>query len=272
MGSRVVSKMGRGGLLLVCLFALVPQAPSQTAPTPHEDAKTFAYEVASIRPAKPSDGMSWNTTVDGFTAKGASARWLIMNAYDLITEDQLSGLPEWANTEQFDLQAKVDADTSEALKKLSGKEKGQQYDHMLQALLAGRFNLKIRRETKPIPVYALVVAKGGAKLKETPVNTPMDYAWNSGGNGSTFSGHGIETGNLASNLSGTVGRLIVDKTGLTGKYDVELKWSSEDNPGSGDSGPSIFTALQEQLGLKLESTKAPVETIVVEHIDKPSEN
>src|SRR5665213_1569209 len=240
------------------------------APTPSGDAKTFVYEVVSIRPAKDSNSTSWRSTDDGVIMSGMSARSLVMGAYGLITDDQLSGLPAWADSDQFDIQAKMDTDTAEAFKKLSKKEKGRQSDLMLQAVLAERFNLKIRRETKEIPVYALVIAKGGSKLKETPASTPMGYTMNSGSNGQVLNGHGIEIESLVYGLSGNVGRLIVDKTGLTGKYDMDLKWSSEDNPGTGDSGPSIFTALQEQLGLKLESTKAPVETIAVEHIDKPS--
>ncbi len=216
--------------------------------------------------------MSWRSTDDGVIMSGMRARSLVMGAYGLITDDQLSGLPAWADRDQFDIQAKMDTDTAEAFKKLSKKEKDRQSDLMLQAVLAERFNLKIRRETKEIPVYALVIAKGGAKLKETPASTPMGYTMNSGSNGQVLNGHGIEIESLVYGLSGNVGRLIVDKTGLTGKYDMDLKWSSEDSPGTGDSGPSIFTALQEQLGLKLESTKAPVETIAVEQIEKPSPN
>jgi len=226
-----------------------------------------AYDVVSIRPAKPSNDMSWKTTDDGFFTSGTSVRKLIMDVYGLITNDQLSVLPDWADT-RFDIQAKVDSDTGAALKKLSEKDRNQQYNLMLEAVLAERFNLKIRRETKEISVYALVVAKGGAKLKETPPNIPMGYTMKFGPSLCVLSGHGIEIAALAQSLSGNAGRMIVDKTGLTGKYDMDLKWSPEENQSSDDSGPSIFTAVQEQLGLKFESTRAPMETIVVEHIDR----
>src|SRR6202012_5609528 len=99
----------------------------------------------------------------------------------------------------------------------------QQYDLMLQAVLADRFNLRVHRETKVIPVYAMVVAKGGAKLKETPPDVPMGYGASSGSGGSTMRGQGIEISSLIHYLSGDVGRVIVDQTGLSGKYDMDLK-------------------------------------------------
>ena len=139
---------------------------------------------------------------------------------------------------------------------------------MLRALLADRFHLQVRHELKQLPVYEFVVAKGGAKLKESPASAPIGYSMSSG----RINGHGIEIANLAHSLAGVAGRLIIDKTGLTGKYDIDLNWSGEDSSGTTDSGPSIFAALQEQLGLKLEPAKAAVDTIVVEHIEKPSEN
>jgi uncharacterized protein (TIGR03435 family) len=267
----LLAMAGAFAMTVPVAFGLV-QARQIHAPAPSGDAKTFAYEVVSIRISKPSNTSSWNPTDDGFVMSGIDARSLVMSAYDLIADDQVAGLPAWTDSDRFDIQAKMETGASEALKKLPQKERDRQRGLMLQAVLEERFHLKIRRETREIPVYVLVLVKGGARLKETPASTPMGYTVNGGSDGQVLNGHGIEIKQLASSLSGTVGRLIVDKTGLSGKYDMDLKWSSEDNPGSADSSPSIFTALQEQLGLKLESTKAPVETIVVEHIDKPSDN
>jgi uncharacterized protein (TIGR03435 family) len=193
-----------------------------------------------------------------------------MDAYGVFMEDQITGLPDWANTTQFEVEAKLDPDRAEAQGKLSREERGKQDSEMLQALLEERFHLKIHHELKQLPVYALVVAKGGAKLKESPAEIPGGYGMSMGAG--HISGHGMEIPSLVISLSGVAGRLIVDKTGLTGKYEVELNWSLDDSTGSSDSGPSIFTAMQEQLGLKLESTKAPVDTIVIEHLEKPSEN
>jgi len=253
-----------------CVIALstalcVGQAPTEPAAT--VDVKSFAYDVVSVKPDHsngPNSG-SWRSTKNGFSAN-VPVRSLIMSAYDVLMENQISGLPGWGNTDQFDVEAKMDADTMAAFEKLSKNDQGKQYSAMFQKLLADRFNLKVREETKELPVYALTIAKGGPKLKVSAKDS--GYSMGAG----SLKGTNIPMELLALNLSGQVGRLIVDKTGLTGKYDVDLKWTMDDDPGAGNSGPSLFTALQEELGLKLDSIKAPVKIIVIEHIEKPSEN
>jgi uncharacterized protein (TIGR03435 family) len=260
-------------LILLCMVYLLASilmtqgqdASSSTKAT----VATPAYDVVSIKPDKGNGPYSgwWRGNDDGFSAD-VTVRNYIMSAYNLIMENQISGLPEWANSTQFEIQAKLDPDKLETYKKLSREDRGKQDSLMLQALLADRFQLKIRHELKQLPVYQLVVAKGGPRVKETPSTVEMGYSVGSG----HLSGHGIEIQSLTVSLSNIAGRLIVNKTGLTGKYDIDLAWSRETGPESGDTAPSLFTALQEQLGLKLESTKAPVETIVIEHIEKPSEN
>jgi uncharacterized protein (TIGR03435 family) len=170
---------------------------------------------------------------------------------------------------------------------------------MVQALLADRFKLKVSHQTKELPVYALVVAKGGPKLTETQVPPPTPdgtAAPNRGFRGIRMGGPGqltgtnIDMGLLADLLSGQreLGRLVIDQTGLKGNYDWTLKWTPDRSDPmfkapdggqpSGDalpadsSGPSLFTALEEQLGLKLEARKGPVETLVIDSIEKSSEN
>lgn len=158
---------------------------------------------------------------------------------------------------------------------------------MLQALLAERFKLKLHSETKVLPMYDLVLAKNGSKLKAAAVpDAPADKA-----NGpetakphgmmtmgpGMLEGQGLSITAVANQLSYIVHYSVVDKTGLTGAYDLDLKWTPDDaGPLSGDalggSGPSFFTALQEQLGLKLQSTKGPVETLTIDHAELPSEN
>ncbi len=231
----------------------------------------LAYDVVSVKPDKGKGPYSawWKTNADGFSAN-LTVRNFVSNAYGLFMEDQIAGLPEWANTAQYEIQAKLDPDKLEAYEKLSGKERGEQDAAMLQALLADRFHLKVRHELKPLPVYELVVAKGGPKLTESPPEASARYGMSM--SAGRISGHDMKIPNLAVSLSGVAGRLIVDKTGLTGNYEVELNWSRDDNSGSIDSGPSIFAALQEQLGLKLEPAKAPVDTVVIEHIERPSAN
>jgi len=156
-----------------------------------------------------------------------------------------------------------------ALKKLSNKEAEQRRNAMLLAALVDRLNLKTHVATKELPVYLLVVARGGPKLKETPAGTQGGFTVRAG----ELSGHGILMESLAYSVGGATGRIVIEKTGLTGRYDIELKWAADRAEGAtNDTGPDIFTALQEQLGLKLESGKAPIESVIIEHIEKPSEN
>jgi uncharacterized protein (TIGR03435 family) len=195
---------------------------------------------------------------------------------------------------------------------------------MLQKLLQARFQLTLHRDTKELPVYNLVIAKGGSKLQESKpddsagsAGKPMDAALAAsianakggtsggpmvvagGGNaagggknvaaapggGATFSfsggrggvrttsARGVTTAGLAGTLASIAGRPVLDKTGLTGKYDYKLEYAPEDSQSDADpAGPSIFTAVQEQLGLKLEAAKGPVEIVVIDHIEKPSGN
>lgn len=161
----------------------------------------------------------------------------------------------------------MDEETLSVLQKLPSKEQTWQRQFMRQALLADRFKLQIRRETKEMPVYALVVAKGGLKLKESRVIVKM---WSAGGGRITIKAG--RTDDLVIGLTSDVDRAVVNKTGLTGKYDIDLKWTTDDRQGTPDAGPSIFTALEEQLGLKLMPTKGPVDVLVVDHVERPSEN
>ena len=138
----------------------------------------------------------------------------------------------------------------------------------MRQILEDRFALKYHIEKRELPLYDLVIAKHGPKIKES---TPGGNFTN-GMSPGKLSMHAYPMSALAASLSGAVGRLIIDKTGLTGQYDIDLTWAWRDDPGSGDTGPSIFTAIQEQLGLKLEPAKAPIDVVVIDHIERPSEN
>ena len=159
---------------------------------------------------------------------------------------------------------------------------------MMQAMLADRFKLKAHRETKDLPMYALVVAKGGFKLKDADPNNTYPNGIK-GPDGVSHAGmmmmrrdmltaQAVPISSLAGNLAGQLHRIVLDRTGLTGKYDITLRWSPDEmsneqqDAATTISAPSIFTALDEQLGLKLESTRGPVDAIVVDHIEMPSEN
>ena len=281
-------------LLLVAVLAAFCQpnvAQSQGATQAAKAAaKVPEFEVASIKPNTSGLGMMrFIFTPDGCSATNISLDFLVSNAYG-ISRDLISGGPNWIVSSRYDVEAKVaGADVAEWHRlDLS------QRNSMLQPLLADRFKLRVHKETKLLSIYELVIAKNGPKLKEAkPGDT--DTSGTRGANRFSRPGtiliatQGMSIATLANRLSELLHSTIVDKTGLTGKYDIMLEWTSEDGPapmppGPGgdqrgtdsapppDSGPSIFTAIQEQLGLKLQSTKGPVETLVIDHVEQLSEN
>jgi uncharacterized protein (TIGR03435 family) len=205
------------------------------------------------------------------------------------------------DSDAYDIDAKMDDDAAAAWQKLPEEDQAEQYRGMFQSLLADRFKLKVSRETKELPVFALVVAKGGIKFSPTKLPPDDPAGTDSSGNagqperGTSISGNGRETPATCNGVKMSAwaaalsrqpkveGRLVLDQTGLTGEYDFAMKWArqrdSDFREGGGGaavaldtSGPSLFTALQEQLGLKLEAKKGPVDTIAIVHIERPSEN
>jgi uncharacterized protein (TIGR03435 family) len=150
---------------------------------------------------------------------------------------------------------------------------------MLQTLLADRFSLQIHRETKPLPVYLLTVAKNGPKLKAAAQPGNGSVLWGLAGKPSGeasvhLTAKAASLPRLADSLSNIAGRPVLDQTGLNGSFDFTLEYASEANtPGATPfAGPALFTAFQEQLGLKLEATRAPLEILVIDHVEKPSPN
>jgi uncharacterized protein (TIGR03435 family) len=251
-------------LLVFTTTAALSQAPDPPKSDPV--SKPLPWDVVSVKPHKVGDDVgSWmRTTPAGFSAIVA-VRSLIMTANNLIMLDQVSGLPGWAENENFDVEGKMDAEAAEAFKKLSRNDQAYQRRLMMQTLLADRFKLKVHHDLRELPVYNLLIAKNGVKMKEA--SQAEDYSWSMGLGRITSKGMPIAS--LAVCLSNPVGRMIVDKTGLTGKYEIDLTWAWNDDPASGDSGPSLFTALQ---GLRLEPAKAPIDVVVIDHIERPSEN
>jgi len=236
-------------------------------------ARAQAFEVASIRLNKTGiRGGSADFPRGGerFTATNMPFGALVLIAYN-VTVRQLSGPGDFLS-EKYDVAAKA------------GHAAGpDEMRRMLQALLADRFKLAIRRETKEVPVYALTVGKGGAKLRRS--DSPEGWAeaprTPSGAGGiEPSSGRLVfkneSMGDFAwalSRMAGFGDRVVVDHTGLKGRYDFELTF--ERNRAAQESGiedPPIFSAIEEELGLKLESTKRPVEFLIVEHVEWPSEN
>lgn len=249
--------------------------------------KAQEFEAAVIKPSPPvKDGrfMVGMQMLPGgrISMGGVTVSLLIQQAYQ-VRDFQVVGGPDWIRSERYDVIAKPENAASPELVRV-----------MMQALLKDRFQLKFHRETKELPTYALVVAKGGPKLKvsETP---PVESEGPGRGRGGQmrmmgrghFEANGLPVSALANQLAQTLGRSVIDKTGLTGDYDFKLDWTPDENqrgliggpggeaprePSAPAEGVSIFTAVQDQLGLKLESTKGPVEILVIEGVEKASEN
>ncbi len=173
--------------------------------------------------------------------------------------------PSWLATTRFDIQAKADAEGQ--IQRFASDQHQEVKRHMVQALLADRFNLRLHQETRTMPAYDLILAKGGSKLQLSKSNGKSISS------GRTyFKGQGLTTTIIAQQLSQITGRIVVDKTNLTDRYDLELQWTPDDAPVADNSAPSLFTAIQEQLGLKLEPAKEPVPVLVIDQIDPPTPN
>lgn len=211
-------------------------------------------------------GMSlrnWSLQVDNLFLKS-----LITSAYG-VREGLLSGLPHWAEVARYDIRAKVtDIDP-----KTLGAMSREQRRAIMAALLEERFQLKVHTVTKILPVYHLLVTKNGPHFKESAYD----------GNGGLPQARKVTKTEFtvprttmfifSSFLEEVTGRTVIDKTGLNGMYDLHLRWAEALATNSdGDGSPDIFTALQEQMGLRLQADKGPVETLVVDHIARPSEN
>jgi bla regulator protein BlaR1 len=249
----------------------------------------LTFEVASIKPADPD---ARGTSIQfmpggGLKMTGIPLRGMITFAYD-VRDFQVSGGAGWVGNERFDVMAKADRTAVDgpvdfaAMNDSQRKTVRDQIGERLRALLADRFQLAVHKETKEQPIYALVVSKNGAKLQETKeAGSRQGMSMNRG----RLQAMGAPIEMLGQTLSNVTGRPVVDKTGLTGKYDFVVEWTPDiadarqqgfgngvTEPAPAPGGPTIFTALQEQLGLKLESQKGPVENIVIDRAEKPSEN
>jgi bla regulator protein BlaR1 len=259
------------------MFAQSP--PSIAVPLP-------AFEVASIRVNHSGDLRVAVLFQSGrFVARTATVNLIVAVAYN-VHPYQISGGPSWVSSERYDIQAKEPDEVAEELRKLPPERGRERQSLLLRSLLAERFKLKVSRRSEELPVYALVVAKSGPKLQPTPPDEKgPDIRMGPGQ--LTCRGLGMPT--LATVLSNQLSRTVLDQTGLKGNFDFTVEWSRDQTlsgmsrqtaPGVAgpdaapldSSGPSFFTAVQEQLGLKLEPTKGPVEVIVIDHIERPSEN
>ena len=222
-----------------------------------------AYDVAAIKPNLTGSGNSQTHGTKGqIVFVNQSLRRYIERAWNVATI-QIAA-PDWLGSLNFDITAKYPPDASPEDRQI-----------MLQTLLEDRFKLTIHHETKEMPGYALVQAKGGIKLH--PVEKTGASSSNSnGGRIQTLKATNIPMSFLADFIGRQLGQAVVDKTAAPGVYDLELRWTNDDQiptDPAAESAPSLFTAIQETLGLRLQAEKVPVDMIVVDHIERePSEN
>lgn len=250
-------------------FCLAVTAGAQANSGDTLNGKPLRYEVASIRVSKPGNGMSVSTEPSRLVMGNSNFLNLLFNAFPIRPHDDIPGMPSWGTTAEFDIDAKMDDDLAVELQKLPGPERWEKRKLMLQALLADRFKMRFHFETRERPIYSLQIAKGGFKFKEVAEKDPdRGSSWGPG----SVEVRGGSTKRLAFSLSDMLGRMVRDDTGLTGRYYLLLQWTPEEKQSEGEVGPTVFTALQEQLGLKLVPAKGPVETLVIDHVEKPSEN
>jgi uncharacterized protein (TIGR03435 family) len=260
------------------------QAQSTSSNTP-----VLAYDVAAIKLDNSGSGdVGYKNPPDGLVLTNIPLVQVIRLAYQ-VQDPQLLGVPDWIRAERYDIDAKMDEAVAAAFNKLDAEGRRLARLQMLQALLADRFKLVVHRDSRDVSVFMLVAGKNGPKLKETPAVSPAPGApavMPTGGpsirnsrNGTgpiTLTVYRCKGESLANMLSPYAGRPVVDKTGLASKYDFILRFLPDDAPASESASDptatSLFTAVQDQLGLKLEAGRGPVEHIVIDHIERPSGN
>jgi uncharacterized protein (TIGR03435 family) len=251
----------------------IPEPPPRLPPMAADANPEF--EVATVKPSKPdTPGKMFGIRGRHFSTLNTTLDDLITFAYGVHVKQIVDG-PAWFGSDKYDLDGQPDG---------QGQPNEKQWKTMVQKLLADRFKLTFHRDKKELSAYVLVVGKNGPKLTKSqgePNGLP----------GLMFRGPGIFNASNATmmNFAGilqaaVLDRPVVDQTGLQGKYDFPLKWTPDESQfasfgqkipppsDNADAPPGLFTAIQEQLGLKLESTKAPVEVLVIDHVEKPSEN
>jgi len=268
-----------GSALLMC--SLVAAGQDATPRLLGDDGKPIEFDVVSIKPnhsgATEMSILSPPMT-DSVTIKNMPPDQILQWAFGIFLPSQITGLPGWASNERYDITAKVGPADVAAFRKVTDPI---QRAPMLQKILMDRFHLAFHYETRELPVYLLVVAKSGMRMTEIqPAIGPNGMKDGGGrqlGRGRIQS-MGQPMKPLVNALTHELGRPVVDQTGLTGYYNFTLKWTPDEGlapkGASPDdtAAPSIFTAVQEQLGLKLENGKAPIPVLVVDRLEQPSEN
>jgi uncharacterized protein (TIGR03435 family) len=258
----IVSAVTLGGLVIAGAFTPQWIAFAQSARP--------AFEVSAIkRSTSTSNNGGIRFTAGGLTAENAPLRFIIAFAYH-IRDFQLLGAPGWTESERYEISAKSE-----------GKTDPEEIRLMLQALLEDRFRLKIHRGTEQRTAFILSPAKGGIKVRESKADCAALANENSTrgrtcgswfGSGDQFVGTKISMMQLGEWLSNQIEGPVVDRTGFNGTFDVQLRWSTDDQADAANTAPAIFTAVQEQMGIRIESGKGPVETLTIDHVERPDAN
>jgi uncharacterized protein (TIGR03435 family) len=243
-------------IALVACFACLGQEPASQK-----------FDVASIKPAVGGMRPDVKTSPGSLTLRNQSLLYLIQWAYD-TPPFQIQG-PDWLNDNRFDVIAKAEAGGDDAKLRL-----------MLRDLLAGRFGLKVHPEQRDMQIYGLSLARGGPKFQESPDEGPPEFV--NGGDRGTLVAHRVTMKDLAAQISDPLRRPVIDETGLKGRYEIRIDVTAYMQSAAGGDGHSegqidvmsvLFTALQQQLGVRLDSKKENVDILVIDHAEKtPTEN
>ncbi|WP_263350147.1 TIGR03435 family protein [Acidicapsa acidisoli] len=280
-GNSIAGTWSQGPNPLPLNFAKATPATTWTIPEPPPEIPPMAadaspeFEVATIKPSNPdTQGRGFRVRGREFTTMNTTLTSLLTFAYGLHPK-QIVGAPAWVDTDKFDITAQPDA---------PGRPNDTQWKAMLQKLLADRFQLTFHHDKKELPIYALEVAKSGSKLTKSqgdPNGLPSMFFR---GLGNLPAANATMQDFAGLLQSAVLDKPVVDQTGLTGRFDFTLNWTPDESQFVGlgvkvpppsdkpDAPPGLFTAVQEQLGLKLEATKAPVDVIVIDKVEKPSAN
>jgi uncharacterized protein (TIGR03435 family) len=290
-----------GALISAAAFVVLPltiargsaaaqnSAQDQSPVANPDDPKfaAFVYDVVSIKPYKdePSAAVHWmgsKESPDGFTLHNGPLTQIIAQAYR-TEHSKVTGMPDWMIKERYDMEAKMEPEVADALQKLNPAEQKLARQHMLRVLARDYLKLTIHMETAQVPIYELVIGKNGPRLKPpADPNTPEQGMRVSGTAGATiWDAKNTKLSSMLGQLSYVMGRPVYDKTGLTEKYDFTVKYTPDRAASAGpgadtaappDEAPPITIAIEEQLGLKLVSAKGPMDSIVIDHVERPSVN
>lgn len=245
----------------------VSLAQTSTPVKPMAPDANLSFAAAAIKPHDPNDPCrgcaGFDTEGDRVTIRNKSVSSILQWAY-AINPRQIVGAPDWVFNETFDIVGTTDT---------QGELTSPQFQSVLQNLLADRFGLKFHQDKRDLPVYAIKIAKSGPKFKPADPGEQPDSDDNSDGRVRTVTLTNASLDDFAARMKVFADRPLVDQTGLTGKYDFTLRYTIDDSRAADPSAPpGLFTAIQEQLGLKLVPTKAPVDVFVIDHVERPSPN